>query len=302
MLAEKEAVIGRDDERSVAPKIVCVEIVEKLSHQKIAKRDDGVVVGAQLLAFLWQLVDAAVARPVADRPIPAGPEFLAKSLGRGERLMRVERLDLQEPVVRCPVAVEELEAGGKTLHRRVFALFSDELAVDDVAAELVACRAAELPLMVHLAQALPRRLHHGFPRIALLPADEVVAVVAGVVGGATILEIMEVVGDEVAVDAGLAQQLGKRIVERLERPPAPVEKAETSGLHVAARRHAGQAADIMTLECCGALGKTGEIGRRHARSAIWGEHMAVERVEKNEDGFHRTRQAITQSRQTLHAV
>ncbi len=85
-----------------------VEIVQKLSHREIAQRDDGVVVGAQLLAFLRQLVDAAVARPIADWTVPARPEFLAKPLWCCERFMRVECLDLQEPVVRRLVPVEEL--------------------------------------------------------------------------------------------------------------------------------------------------------------------------------------------------
>ena len=100
VLAEKEPVVGRDDERRVLPDIMLVEIIDQLPKEEIAHRDDGVVVGPQLLAFLRQLVDAAIARPVADRPFPAGVERLLEARGRMERLVRIESLDLEQPVVR----------------------------------------------------------------------------------------------------------------------------------------------------------------------------------------------------------
>ena len=82
----------------------------------------------------------------------------------------------------------------------------------------------KLSCVVHFSQPLPMRLHHRLPWIALLPANELVAVVPIVIGGAAILPIVEVVGDQMAVDAGVVQQLGERIVERLQRTPAAMQK------------------------------------------------------------------------------
>ncbi len=138
MLAEQEAMIGGDHQRGVAPEIVPVEIVEQLAQQEVAQRHDGVVVGPQLLALFRQLVDAAVARPVADRAVPAGPERLPESRRGMEGLVRIEGLHLQHPVIRSPVAVEELETAGEALDGRKILLLADELAVDDVVAHVAA--------------------------------------------------------------------------------------------------------------------------------------------------------------------
>ncbi len=286
MLAEQKAVVRRDDQRGVLPHVVLVELVEQLAEQEVAHRDDGVVVGAQLLAFLRKLVDAAVARPVADRAVPAGLERLLEALWRLEGLMRIECFDLQHPIVRVAVALEEIEAVREALHRGKVFLLPDEFAVDDVLAEISPALIGELPLVIHLAQPLPVRLHHRLPRVALLPAHELVGVVAVVVGRAAILPIVEVVGDQVAVDAGLVQDLRKGVVEGLHRPPTPVQEGKPACQHVAARRHARQRAYVMAVVRARALGQPVEVRRRDALAAVRAEHVAIQRVEQHEHAFH----------------
>ncbi len=174
VLAEQEAVVGGDHQRRVLPHVVLVEVVEQLAQQEVAHRDDGVVVGAQLLALGRQFVDAAVARPVADRAVPARLERLLEARRRIERLVRIEGLDLQEPVVGIAIALEELEAAGKALDRRELGLFPDEFTVDDVVAEIAARVGVELTGVIHFAQPLPVGLDHRLPRVALLAAHEFV--------------------------------------------------------------------------------------------------------------------------------
>ena len=106
------------------------------------------------------------------------------------------------------------------------------------------------------------------------------------VGGAAILQVVEVVGDQVAVDAGPVQQLGEGVVERLQRPPAAVQEAQPAGLHVAPCRHAGQATDIVPVEGQRARRQPVEVGCRDARAAIGPQQVPVERVEQDEDGLH----------------
>ena len=215
------------------------KVVEQLAEQEIAERHDRVVVGAKLLAFLRQFVDAAVARPVADRPVPAGPEFLAEALRRRERLVRIERLDLQQPAVGVAVPIKKVETCGKALDGRKIPLLPDELAIDDVAPELVARVGGELALVIFFAKPLPRRLHHRLPGIALLSADELVGVVLGVIGGAAVLEIVEMVGDEVRVDARrLCSSSGKELSKgssgpqlRCRKLSRPVCMSRRAGMH-----------------------------------------------------------------------
>ena len=286
MLAEQETVIGGHDQCGVLPQIVAVEIIEQLAEQEIAQRDHGIIIGAQLVAFGRQFVDAAVARPVADRSVPAGIERRLETGGRGERLVRIEGLDLEQPVVRLAVAVEEVKAVGKALDRRKVFFLLDEFAVDDVLRAVLPPLGRELPRMILLTQPFPGRLHHRLPGVAFLAADELEGVVAVVIGGAAILPVMRMVGDQMAVDAGVVEQLRHRVVERLQRAPASVQKRQTSGQHVAARRHARQAADIMAVKRKAARGEPIEVRRRDAFPAIGAEQMTIQRIEQDEDSFH----------------
>ena len=178
--------------------------------------------------------------------------------------MRVEGLELQQPVVLAPVGIEELEAPGEALDDREVRLLADLLAVDHVLQAKASAIGLELLGVVDLGEALERRADHRLPLVGLLAADEFEAVVALVIGPAAVREVVVVVGDQVGIDAGLGEQRRERVVERLERAPAPVQEVEPARVQVAARRHAGHAADIVPLEAHGALGQPGKFGVRTA--------------------------------------
>ena len=97
---------------------------------------------------------------------------------------------------------------------------------------------------------------------------------------------MEVVGHEMAVDAGLVQQFRKGVVEGLQRAPAAVQEGKAAGQHVAPGRHAGQAADIVAVERHRAARQPVEVRRRDPRAAVGAEHVPVQRVEEDENGLH----------------
>ena len=184
------------------------------------------------------------------------------------------------------VALQEVEPVVEAAHRRKIGVVADELAVDHVLRELVPALAAELHAVVLLAQALPRRLDHRLPRIALLPAHEFERVVAVVVRGAAVLPVVVVVGHEVRVHALPVQDLGERVVERLERSPRAVQERQPAGVHVAPRGHARQAADVMVVERDAALREALEVGRLHGAAAVAFQRTPVERIEQHEDHFH----------------
>ena len=96
------------------------------------------------------------------------------------------------------------------------------------------------------------------------------------VGRAAILPIVEVIGNEMAVDPGVMQQFGERVVERLEWTPAAMQKRQPAGKHVAPRRHARQRTDIVIVVDHRAFRETVEIRRRHALATISAEHLPVQ--------------------------
>lgn len=76
------------------------------------------------------------------------------------------------------------------------------------------------------------------PRVGFLAAHELEGRIAVVIGRAAVFPIVVVIGDEVAVDARLVQDLGEGVVEGFERAPAAVQEGQPARHHVASRRHA----------------------------------------------------------------
>ena len=115
VLAEQEAVVGGEDEGGVLPQVVCVEVVEDAAEDLVAVGEEREVVGAELVDLGLRLGDALVARPVEDRAVVVGGELRLVAVGREEGLVRVEGLDLEQPVVGGAVGVEEAEGGVEAL-------------------------------------------------------------------------------------------------------------------------------------------------------------------------------------------
>ncbi|MNI60093.1 hypothetical protein D3C73_1152850 [compost metagenome] len=108
------------------------------------------------------------------------------------------------------------------------------------------------------------------------------------IGPSPILPVMLMVGNEMRIDAGLAELLDRRIVERLQRSPAPVQEIIPPGMQFPPGRHAGHAPDVAVAEYDGALGKALKLGSANpVRPAVRREHMPVKRIEHDHDGFHK---------------
>jgi hypothetical protein len=94
------------------------------------------------------------------------------------------------------------------------------------------------------------------------------------------------VGDQMRMNAGLAHELRKRVVERFQRPPAPMHEVEPAGVQVAPGRHARKAADIVVVECHRRLREPIEVRGGDRGSAITAEAVADQRIEEDEDRAH----------------
>src|SRR5438105_1027465 len=90
---------------------------------------------------------------------------LAKSLGREERLVRIETFELQQPVVLLEISLDEAQPGVERLRLVMLLLLAEELAIHPI-------------LPPHFAGTIRQRrrnlaiFHLSDPRIAFLAAKE----------------------------------------------------------------------------------------------------------------------------------
>ena len=122
---------------------------------------------------------------------------------------------MEKPVVIMAIAVEKFERGVKAPDAGKILFVDDSGPVDHSLQTMAAAGLLNLIWMIDFAEPLQGRLHHGDPGVRLLTADEVPSVVAGVVGGATVLEIMIVIGNQMAVCPGGPEAFGETVVEWL---------------------------------------------------------------------------------------
>jgi hypothetical protein len=127
----------------------------------------------------------------------------------------VERLNLQEPVVKLVVTADVLQPGGESLRLGVLFLRLDDHAVDPFLRRVaVSCTVApDGRRMLHLAGVAD-------PLVAFLAAECFPGAVAVVIGGPAVLQVMVVVGGQVRVDPVFAKNRRHGVVERFQRPPA----------------------------------------------------------------------------------
>ncbi len=103
---------------------------------------------------------------------------------------------------------------------------------------------------------------------------------------AAVLKVVVVIGDQVRIDAVAAKHVRERMVERLKRPPAAMEKIQAPRLDVASSRHAGQTAHEVPIEHNRARSESVEVRRSRRSRLVAGQRMPVQRIEQEENDFH----------------
>ena len=127
-------------EHGIVPHGVFIHSIEKLPQIMIAHRKKRGVLIADMVGRIPAIVVPAIVRPVKVLPFIAIIIELLPSLLREERLMWIECLDLQEPVIGRVAALNEIQAILKCPVLRHILLTPDEAAVDPVMAPVLSDR------------------------------------------------------------------------------------------------------------------------------------------------------------------
>lgn len=277
VLAQQVSVIGVDDQQGVVPQAVLVHRVEHASEGVVAHRNERGVLAAGRGDLGVALGDLRVRRPVEVRIVLALRPRIAVAVGvvGEERLVRIEQFELQHPPVRSGVRLDEVDAGVHRERLRVKVLRRLVAAVDGV-----------LRLHRPVGIGVVARSDDAFPGVTLLSAEVLPRGVARVIRCPAVLPVVGVVRGEVRVHAGLTQQLGHRVVERLERAPIAMQEVVAARVHLPAGGHAGHGAGVEPLEGERALGEPSEIGSIDDAVGIRRDHVPVQAVEHQDDGAH----------------
>ena len=275
MFAQHEAVVGGHDQGRIVPHVTCIHCIQKPSKLCVAHCHKRGLACHQIRRIVTWLV------PAVTRPIPhllarcwkAGTEF-----GRGmERLMRIENLELKEPVVVPGVRLQKRQAGIKRSHGREIRRLMDLRSIHRGLKAVARGIGFHLFGMVLRRERFIRRGNARYPRISLLPADEIPTVKGGVIGCAAVLEIVVVVGDQVAMDSRMMHQPRSSHIKRFQRSPRAVQKIQPPGLQVAPGGHTGQRADNVSVELHTACRQTVKIWCR-MRPTVAGQGFEGQRI------------------------
>ena len=186
---------------------------------------------------------------------------------------------MEEPVVFLPVVLYEIDAVCE-VHRNGLVLFVLHIGAVDVFLPSAGILSA-----VQGVGKLPFDM--AFPRVSLLTASHLEGVVLVQVVGTAFLPVVPVVGHHVGVDAVSPEDSGHRVVIVLKRAPGTVQEIVSSGVKLPSCRHAGKGSGIELVECDGVPAESLEVGSLGPITAVRLEEMAVQRIERHHDSFHR---------------
>ena len=245
LFTEHETVVGVDDQQRVLPQIVLVEEVDHPPQVAVAHREERRITLARMFDDLLALRNRCIGWPIEVRTVVVVLIQGAEGIRRIERLVRIEGLDLQEPVIHALVGFQEGQPSIEGNILRPGILAPDAFAIFPVV--LPPFRVCEFAHGRHM-------LGHfdlasvTIPRITFLPPDCIPGGIAAVIGGSAVFPIVVVVRNQMGINPPVFQDFRHRVIEGLQRPPAAMQETIAPGMQFPARWHTRQAADIAVVE------------------------------------------------------
>ena len=138
VLAEHRAVVGGEDDERVFPETKLLELVENAAAPVIGHGQQRGVAFADMLDRLGRFLHDIVARPVEERAVPRVVIEIAIFLRAIKRLVRIEELDLQKPIIRFSVVFQPSHRRLRRLRPGEILLLNLSRAIGDVLAPLLA--------------------------------------------------------------------------------------------------------------------------------------------------------------------
>jgi len=171
-------------EHGILPHFVAIHEIEDVAQAVVTLRHEGSIVASGLVALLRCFGDGAVSGPIEDRAVVIGRVQILVAEIADKWFMRVETLQLQEPVVFPCIALDEAAPGVKRLGLGQVLFAQLKGPIDPVGGPA---------LLIDIG----RNVRFGDlsdVRITLLAPIELPRRVTPVVGGATVLPVVVVIG------------------------------------------------------------------------------------------------------------
>ncbi len=199
MLAEKESVVGVDDEHRVVPHIQLIHEIEHATEVVVAHAVKRCTFVAHVFDFFRGFINLLILRPIEVLPLVCvRVEFLVFLVGE-KWFVWIECLNMQEPVVIVGVTPHEVESAGHGLVLRRVLRRSHERAIDPVLPP-ESIRSSSDRFWDFRVANLPD------PRFTFLPTGSFPRRVFRVVGSAALFPVVVVITHEVGIDAVLLHE------------------------------------------------------------------------------------------------
>ena len=276
MFSQHKAMIRVNDKHGVFPQVIFVHFIQNPAQAAVAHPEKGSIFIAYMPDIrLLLLRYGMIARPVEKWAVIfrlKAHEILILYI---EGLVRIKGLHLKEPVIVFMVSVQKFDSGLEGLGLCHFFHGIRVFPVHHVLLNAL----SQMRRQFFLTYA-------GLPVIPLLTAHIFPAAVSVMIGAASILPIMIVVADQMAVNAVFLQDFRHGIIVGLHGAPASVQEIVTSCVDFPPCGHTGKASHIAFVKRDAAVRKAFEIRGLCPVTAVWGKHVTVQGIVHYHDCFH----------------
>ena len=130
MLSQQKAVVGRHDEHGVLPHPVYIHVIEQFAQICITHGQQCTVLIAAVHLCSQRFRHMVIRRPIKPRPIIVIRIAILILFRRKKRLMRIKGFDMQQPVIRITVFIQEFMRQAEHLLQRLLSQSADIGTVD----------------------------------------------------------------------------------------------------------------------------------------------------------------------------
>ena len=275
VLGQHGPVVRSEHDQGVFPQPEFVEGIEDPADPVVRHRKQAGVALPDVVDGLGRFAHFIVAGPVEEGSVVIVLVHGPVLIGAIERLVGIEDLDLEEPVVGRPVRLQPLDG-------RLGGFRSGEILLAPLQPAVAEILLRKLSDVIRQGHAV----HVGRPPVVLLAAEEVPRIERRVVVLPAQLEVVVVVGQQVGEDIVLPQLARQGVVVGFDGAPAPVDEVVPPGHEFPPRGHAGERSHPVVVEHDAPLRQAVEGRRVDPAVAVGGQVVPAHGIQHDEYALH----------------